>query len=312
MFIDCDHVVTRDGRIHRVVGTLDYATRILAYNVYSPHPDGDRAYQGKQYRKNFEDTAATDDVLQLYRLLPADDIAQHHDPVAAARYRRAKLESTVWADLYDELANVFSDDAVGVFGSAMLGMHLTEHGAIRKDVDFVIHGNTADTVPVLAERLPAIRSKLGFTDVTVDRQQRQLARYQKVFRHPSNSLSTVISRRWTALQLSPQVVTTIRLRDPARTMPMNLVAPASTSLTEVVVTGEVTDISHSALFPITFTLHGDDGPVEVAVFWWKFTTPVRLGDRVSVCGSFLPSTGTVRVTHFSCHWLTIIEPAETR
>jgi hypothetical protein len=312
MFTDCDHVVTRDGSIHRVIGNLDSTTCFVGYNVYSPHHDGDRTYQGKRYRKNFEDTASAGDVLQLYHLLPANDVAQHHDPVAAARYRRTKLGPTVWANLYDELAGLFGEESVGVFGSAMLGMHLTEHRTIRKDVDFVIHGNAADTVTVLAERLPEIRSKLGFTSVTTQRQERQFTRYQKVFRHPSNSLDTIISRRWTALQLSPQVVTTIRLRDPARTMPMNLVTSPSTGLTDVVVTGEVTDIGHSALFPVAFTIHGDDGPTEVIVFWWKFTTPVRLGDRVSVCGSFLPSTATVRLTHFTRHWLTIIEPGEAR
>jgi predicted nucleotidyltransferase len=50
---DLDHVVTKDGRIHRVVGNLDSATELLAYNVYSPTPDGDRTYRGRCYRKHF-------------------------------------------------------------------------------------------------------------------------------------------------------------------------------------------------------------------------------------------------------------------
>jgi hypothetical protein len=46
----------------------------------------------------------------------------------------------------------------------MFGMHLTPDGSVRKVVDFVIEGT--GNIPVLREHLPAIRSKLGFTEVT--------------------------------------------------------------------------------------------------------------------------------------------------
>lgn len=35
-------------------------------------------------------------------------------------------------------AALFGADAFGIFGSAMLGMHLTPTGHVRKDVDFVV------------------------------------------------------------------------------------------------------------------------------------------------------------------------------
>lgn len=312
MFTDCDHVVTSDGRIHRVVGTLDDTAHFLGYNVYSPVPDGDRVFQGERYRKNFEDTAGADDVFELYRLIHRDDVAEHYDPVTAGRDRRAALESTVWADLYDELAAAVGNNAVGIFGSALMGMHLTEHGTIRKDVDYVIHGDAPSTATILAQRLPAVRSRLGFTTVTAQRQEQQRARYAKLFGHPNNSLSTIIARRWTALQHSPQVVTTVRLRDPAHTMPMSWVAPPTAELADVVVTGTVTNIDRGATFPVTFTLDSQAGPTTVVVFWWKLTTPVRMGDRVSACGAVLPGTNTVRLSHFTRHWLTINTLGETR
>jgi hypothetical protein len=80
----------------------------------------------------------------------------------------------------------------------MLGMHLTPHGSVRKDIDFVIEGTR--NVPVLREHLPAIRSKLGFTEVISARQGRQYERYRRVFRNQNNSTDLVITRRWTALQ----------------------------------------------------------------------------------------------------------------
>lgn len=90
----------------------------------------------------------------------------------------------------------------------MLGMHLTPNGQVRKDVDFVIEGT--GNIPVLREHLPAIRSKLGFTEVTSVRQGRQYERYRRVFRNENNSTDPVISRRWTALQAPDGIVTTIR------------------------------------------------------------------------------------------------------
>jgi hypothetical protein len=59
-------------------------------------------------------------------------------------------------------------DAVGISGSAMLGMRLNEDAGVREDVDFVIEG--AGNVPSCASNLSAIRSRLGFSEVTRSRQ----------------------------------------------------------------------------------------------------------------------------------------------
>lgn len=100
----------------------------------------------------------------------------------------------------------------------MLGLHLTPEGNIRKDVDFVIQDATK--IDILRRHLPGIREKLGFTEVTTERQVRQHDRYQRVFRNENNSIRSIIARRWTGLQLSEGVVTTIRFRDPRFTIPV--------------------------------------------------------------------------------------------
>jgi hypothetical protein len=78
----------------------------------------------------------------------------------------------------------------------------------------------AATRALRCRRVPvAIRSKLGFTEVTCARQGRQYERYRRVFRNKNNSTDPVISRRWTALQAPDGIVTTIRFRDPAVRLP---------------------------------------------------------------------------------------------
>jgi predicted nucleotidyltransferase len=304
--LDLDHVVMNDGQIYRVVGNLDSRTDFLGYNVYSPSLGGDRLYRGEPYTKNFiEDDDLPSDVLDTYELLTIKDVAEHHDPVRSARLNNTSFRSTVWHDLYAELICIFGEESVGIFGSSMFGLHLTPEGKVRKDIDFVIQGMA--NVEVLRHRLPEIRDKLGFTSITAERQLQQYARYQRVFRNENNSIMPIIARRWTGLQLSEHVVTTVRLRDPAQTIPVELVTASARDCGDVIVSGRVADADGSNLFPRRFTLVTDRGPKEIYIFWWKFSTPVRDGDAVTLCGSLLAAKihPIIRLTDFTRHWLRI-------
>ncbi len=304
--IDLDHVLLNDGRIYRVVGNLDSQTHFLGYNVYSPSPDGDRLYRGEPYKKNFiEDDDLPGDVLDTYELVATKDITEHHDPIQSARSNSATFKSTVWFDLYSEFVRIFGEESVGIFGSSMFGLHLTPEGHVRKDIDFVIQGKA--NVDVLRQQLPKIREKLGFTSVTTERQLQQYVRYQKVFRNKNNSIRSIIARRWTGLQLAERVVTTVRLRDPTLTLSVELVTLSREDSQDVVVSGRVADADSSNLFPRKFSLITDHGHTDIYILWWKFSTPIRDRDAVTLCGSVVTakSQPVVRLTDFTQHWLRI-------
>lgn len=303
---DLDHVATSDGRIYRVVGNLDSRTHFLGYNVYSQSEDGDRLYRGDRYRKNYiEDDRLPSDVLDTYELVAVNEVTERHEPVKSARSNSATFKATIWFDLYEELVRIFGDDSVGIFGSSMFGLHLTPEGHVRKDVDFVIQGMS--NVEVLRQALPGIRARLGFTTVTTERQLRQHARYQRVFRNENNSIQSIIARRWTGLQLSEHVVTTIRLRDPSFRIPVTMVSRLADDSNDVVVSGCVADADGSNLFPRKFRVLVRNEHIDVYVFWWKFSTPVRDGDAVTLCGSLIAieDETVIRLTNFSRHWLRI-------
>jgi predicted nucleotidyltransferase len=303
---DLDHVIMADGRIYRVVGNLDHPAKFIGYNVYSPHPAGDRAFRGLPYRKNFtEDDELPQDALDTYAMLPKARIVEHLDPYTAAAQKASTFAGTPWAGLHAELTSLFEPDAVGIFGSAMLGMHLTPNGTVRKDVDFVIEG--AASIPVLREHLPEIRERLGFTEVTTARQGRQHERYQRVFRNENNSTDMVITRRWTALQAPNGIVTTIRFRDPAIRTPYQFAAAYPASAQDVTVTGQVSDADLGNLFPRVFRLTTAGYTYTIHLWWWKFASPVRDGDTITVCGSRrdLPGHDVIRVSSFTSHYLHI-------
>lgn len=308
MLLDLDHVVTNDGRIYRVMGNLESQTHFLGYNVYSPCVSGDRLYRGKPYRKNFiEDAALPDDVLDTYQIVAIKEIAEHHDPVISALVKSSTFRSTIWFDLYTELVDIFGYETVGIFGSSMFGLHLTPAGHIRKDVDFVIQGT--EHIEPLRQHLSKIREKLGFTTVTVERQAQQYTRYRRVFRNKNNSLRLIISRRWTGVQLSDQVVSTIRIRDPRLTTSVELVTPSRNDSTDIVLAGRVVGSDGGHLFPRRFGLVTRDGYVDIHILWWKFSTPVRDDDSVTLCGNLLldENRPAVRLTNFARHWLRIDE-----
>jgi hypothetical protein len=306
---DLDHVVMADGRIYRVVGNLDHPTKSVGYNVYSPRPDGDRLFRGTPYRKNFtEDDELPQDALDTYAMLPKARIREHLDPLTAAAENSSSFAGTPWSALHAELTALFGSAAVGIFGSAMLGMHLTPSGSVRKDVDFVIEGT--GNISVLREHLPVIRSKLGFTDFTGARQDRRYERYRRVFRNENNSTDLVISRRWTAVQAPNGIVTTIRFRDPAVRMPYLLAGAFPVQAKDVTVTGQVADADLGNLFPRTFCLDTGSYAYTVHLWWWKFSSPVRDGDTITVCGTRrnLPGQPVIRVSSFTSHWLKIHNP----
>jgi predicted nucleotidyltransferase len=306
---DLDHVVMADGRIFRVVGNLDHPAKFVGYNVYSPDPDGDRLFRGKPYRKHHtEDDELPQDALDTYVMLPKARICEHLDPRTAAAEKAGTFAGTPWAGLHAELTALFGAGAVGIFGSAMLGMHLTPEGQVRKDVDFVIEG--AGNIPVLREHLPALRSRLGFTEVTSARQGRQYERYRRVFRQENNSTDLVIRRRWTALQAPGGVVTTIRFRDGAVRMPCQLAGAFPVQAEDITVTGQVADADLGNLFPRVFRLVTAGYTYTVHLWWWKFASPVRDGDTVTVCGSRrdVLRPDIIRVSSFTSHWLQIRNP----
>jgi hypothetical protein len=307
--LDLDHVVMADGRIYRVAGNLDHPAKFVGYNVYSPHPDGERLFRGVPYRKNFtEDDELPQDALDTYVMLPRAGISKHLDPVAAAAENGSTFAGSPWAGLHAELTALFGAGAVGIFGSAMLGMHLTPAGQVRKDIDFVVEGT--GNIPVLRDHLPAIRSRLGFTEVTSARQGRQYERYRRVFRNENNSTDLVISRRWTAVQAPNGIVTTIRFRDPAVRIPYQLASTFPVQARDITVTGQVVGADLGNLFPRMFRLDTGSYTYTVHLWWWKFASPVRDGELVTVCGSRLdlPGEPVIRVSSFTRHWLQIRNP----
>jgi len=302
---DLDHVLLSNRKIYRVLGNFRSERHFYGYNVYSSALSGDRIYGSERYRKNFlEDEQLPEDVLETYEVLNLSDVVLHLDPVQSAREKCLSFQQTLWFDLYETLTALFGEDAVGIFGSSMFHFHLTPDGQIRKDIDFVIEG--LHHVETLRRCLPEIRQRLGFSEMSEARQLQQYRRYQKVFQNKHNAIQEIIKRRWTGLQLSETVVSTLRFRDKNIVLPFELVHDPLIVQRDTVVSGRVIDAKSSNLFPRMFQLETTEhGAYPVYILWWKFSTPLREHDCVTLCGDKLLLEGreVLRVTNFHTHWL---------
>ncbi|MGH2508233.1 MAG: hypothetical protein ACRDHZ_12640 [Ktedonobacteraceae bacterium] len=151
-------------------------------------------------------------------MLKQSDIVLHVDPMQSVLEKSSSFQNTLWFDLYEQLKALFGEHVVGIFGSSMFDLHLTPDGLVRKDIDFVIDG--LDHVDTLQHSLPEIRQHLGFHEIS---EARQYQRYQKVFQNNHNTIREIIKRRWTGLQLSESIVSTLRFREKSIILPLELV-----------------------------------------------------------------------------------------
>ncbi len=309
-FYDMDHVRIEDGRIYRVLGNfaLDDGS-FLAYNLYSPNTEGDRTFRGVPYTKNYtEDNTAPRDVLDTYEVLTPGDVVEFFDPINAAQAMNGTYDGTVWAKLYSRLTDIFGQDAIGIFGSALpgSGLHQNPDGSIKNDVDFFIEG--LDNVGRLEQHLSKVREGLGFTDYTDASQQGILKSWSKVFRNPNNSLDAIMARRWSGMQLSDGdriVLNTFRFRDRGVRPPSQLLVAENIVKRNIRVEGVAVDASKGNLYPRAFTIESGGSQYPVYSFWWKFSSPVKEMDQVAVCGDVVDVEGreVLRLTNYEDHWI---------
>ena len=307
---DMDHVLMEDGRIFRVLGNLAASDVFLGYNLYSPSAEGDRVFRGEPYIKNYiEDTVLPTDVMETYEVLRTADVVEFFDPIKSAQENNHSYQGTIWFELYERLVRHFGEASVGIFGSALPGLHLGTTGTLKNDVDYFIEG--LDNVPKLAEYLPEVREHLGFSDYSAAVQYDIHNTWRRVFRNPNNSLEKIIQRRWSGMQYdgpgARPVLNTFRFRDKEVKTPMELMGSENTIRQNVTLRGTVADDIGGNLYPRVFNLDLGHKCTPVYSFWWKLSSPVRAGDSVILTGDMigLHDQEALRLTNYVNHSITI-------
>ena len=307
---DMDHVLMDDGKIYRVLGNFAASDLFLGYNLYSPSIDGDRNFRGEPYIKNYtEDVMLPTDVMETYDVLKTADTVEFFDPIRSAQESYHSYRGTVWFELYERLIEHFGKDSIGIFGSALPGLHLNTAGIVKNDVDYFIEG--IDNVPRLAEYLLNIREGVGFSDYSPATRQNICDMWRNVFRNSNNTLGKIMERRWSGMQYdapnSKPVLNTFRFRDKTVLTPVGMIDTERIVRKDVTLSGVVTEDLGGNLYPRTFDLDLGHNNTKVYSFWWKFSTPVRTGDSVILTGDLIDLNGqeALRLTNYVDHSIAI-------
>lgn len=308
-YFDMDHALMPDGNIYRVLGNFKSDDFFLGYKLYSPAKSGDRLFRGQPYTKNYtEESTLPDDVLSTYDLVKKSEVVEFFDPIAVARSKKDTFKGTVWYELYEKLAELFGEDSIGIFGSALPGLHLNAIGDIKNDVDFFIQG--IDNVPKLATHLKEVREDLGFIDYDQPTQQEICKGWAKVFRNENNSFDKIIDRRWSGMQLNTsigKVLNTFRFRDTSILTPLDLINPENIIKPNFVVKGRVKNSVQGNLYPRMFSIEADGVMIDAYSMWWKYSSPVKDGDEVRISGNLVKIEGkeALLLTNYVNHWIQI-------
>ncbi len=305
---DMDQVLLDDGRIMRVMGTFDSNKYFFGYNVYSPDENGDRLFQGKRYRKYLsESLTGVESVLGSSEIVNLNKIIEFFDPIKTAQQNNSSFTGTIWHELYDALVDVFGNDHVGILGSALSGLHFNIEGKLKNDVDFFIEG--IDNISVLRKNMKKVREDIGFCDYEPAVLKVILDECSEVYTSNKNTLSKMIDRRWTGMELPGDhpVRNTMRFRDKRLVSPFELLSEKKVLERNVVIRGIVSGEAGGNLYPRQFTVSSDGDNHTIYCLWWKISSPVKDGDDVSVCGDLVNvnAVPTLRMAHFKNHWLHI-------
>lgn len=306
-FFDNDQVLTDDGKIFRVIGNVASSESFIGFNLYAPDAQGERTFRGEPYaRRRVEDAPRPfGDALEAYGVVAKSSVVEHFDALQAAQDGNASFQGTVWHDLYEGLVEIFGRESVGVLGSALPGLHLNGQGKVRNDVDFFIEGLA--NIPLLRQHLPAIRQRYGFTEYTSASEAKIMDGWKQVFTRPTNSYDKIMARRWSGMQIvldaGRVVLNTFRFRDTSVHTSLDVVSTDRVIATNVSLDGHAVGSDKANLWPRTFTL--DSGVMETPVhmLWWKFNSPVREGDALSLTGDLVDIDGqeALRITNYDSH-----------
>jgi predicted nucleotidyltransferase len=301
-----DQVLLDDGRIIRIMGNFSSDDYFFGYNVYSPDPNGDRYFRGKPYIKNyFEENDSISDVIDTYEIFEKNKIIEFFDPISTAQGIAKSYSGTIWYDLYDGLIKIFGSDSVGLLGSALSGLHLRGDGQIRNDIDYFLEGLV--NVPLLQKNMRKIREELGFKDYGPEATQDIFNECSRVIRNPNTTISKIIERRWSGMELpgNKPIRNTIRFRDKGLITPFSILGNENILKKNIVIDGTVTNAIQSNLYPRMFNINSNTDSYKISCLWWKLSSPVLDGDKINICGDLLEIEGEkiIRITNFKEHWL---------
>ncbi len=262
---DCDYVLDRKNNFYIVKGYWNFKN-ILCSRVFALDPNGERynTLLKRNFRKVLDFGLIT---------LSKKEVKRIFEPFEFYASNKSLLKG-VWAKIALQLEKYVGED-LGIFGSFLLGFE------VKKDVDFVIRG--VKNCIKLKKKMQKIREKLGFTSITKEHINYQVKKYGAFHNLRKNSFEKMFKNKWSAIQIKPGLLTTIRFIYKEKEIPENIFENRIVS--RIKVAGEVIEDIGSNFCPRYFKIKSKNEIFTIGTYYWVYQSCVKVGDKVIVEGN---------------------------
>jgi len=314
MIRDLDYFKSTDGIFYIVKGDYHPRGKILAYPVFWPDSNGDRYHPllKQNYQKDTNDTSNNRVIsikkYEFYKyfpscpLVPTRCISKIYRP-RAARHRFLKIkQKSVWHDILwaiHRIGGVPLKD-IGIFGSYLIGFY-DKLFNIRKDIDYVVYG--FDNYLKLKKYISEIIYGLSLGSISDDHIDYEVKKLGSCFNANNNTFDKTLARKWSSIQISPGILTTIRFVYQNNEIPKNPII--CDELAKISINGKVVESSGANFMPRVFMVKSAGRTYRIVTYYWIYQSPVRNGDTVEITGIIHNDRKTISINRLD-HGIKII------
>ena len=265
--LDCHYVQDNNDNFYIVKGYW-HEKNVYGCKVFSPNEKGDRLSKinGEKYEKVILNSLKPGKITNIKKIF---------DPREKTKLALEELKESVWGKFIEVflISGVKIYD-VGIIGSYLLGFD------VKKDVDFVIYGK--ENCVKIKQNIKFIKNYLNATSITGEHINYQIKKYNGQF-SKKNSFDKMLANKWSSIQISPGILSTIRFVYKKGEIPENYFDKKIDG--KVKILGKVTDDFGTNFCPRSFKMKNRDKEYTVATYFWIYQSCVKNGDFVEVYGN---------------------------
>ena len=215
----------------------------------------------------------------------------------------ASEKSGPWRALIDYLIQAVGIpyENIGIFGSYLVDLQRNLEGRQIKDIDFVIYGLT--NLHKVMSAMPKLLNHFGYKPISKNHISYHAQKFGQDFDPKLNSFTKTLVNKWSAIQMKPELLCTLRFSYLDQEIPPN---PINSPVEgQIQISGRVNSTIGTNFMPRMFSVETNAKNFAVITYFWGFQSCVKIGDRVMITGNLHQDGKTISVDQRS-HGIKII------
>jgi len=307
-FTDLDYFLSKDKIVYLVKGYYHPPGGVFAYPVFWPDKNGDRRHtQWGRYKKDVSDFGKKifeihpeyqhDFVPRNTPLVLEKDILEIFHPRDKIKQFKQEWQGSVWYDIFNYLTEKLgiAEADMGIFGSYLVGLNRDGKGKHVKDVDFIVYG--LENFHKVKNSIEDLLDYFGFSHISKEHIRYHQEKFGKLFDPAVNSFDKTLANKWSAIQIKPGILNTLRFVYKEDEIPPNPISSPVEVLIQI--EGIVEEDVGANFMPRIFSVEIKNSVYAVITYFWAFQSCVKQGDKVLITGNLHQDGRTISVDSHS-------------